>query len=250
MEKNDSSQKINNEQYGKAGRADDMKRKAIFWVFVLLSMMTILFTLSGCKEEAESIEEDTQSYTAESVGIPDAITDISRLYINNNLAYLCCTEVENNGESTSYLATMTLGKGEFDKLSLDTETSTQFMDFGIDVLGDIWAVCHDVSGKYSLREFDRDGNTIKTVDLSSVLDADVISQAGAKLFMSIDSEGNICVAMKYINTYVYVFDNQGIFLFNLYYEGNLLTAITTAEGYIGMRYSAGQDEPYTAYCGR
>ncbi|MBT9830273.1 hypothetical protein GPL19_30840, partial [Enterocloster bolteae] len=75
---------------------------------------------------------------------------------------------------------------------------------------------------------------VQSVDLAGVMDTSVISAVGRDLFLSIDREGNICVAAKGRNTLVYLFDNNGSFLFSLDYEGNLMTTTTTAGGQIGI----------------
>ena len=90
--------------------------------------------------------------------IPDTVADISRLLIKDNTAYMCCFEES----GISYLASMTVGDGEFQKLPLEVEASTSLLDFAFDSKGSTWAVCMDDTDRYSLKKFNRDGQVIQT----------------------------------------------------------------------------------------
>lgn len=105
---------------------------------------------------------------------------------------MCCFEES----GISYLASMTVGDGEFQKLPLEVEASTSLLDFAFDSKGSTWAVCMDDTDRYSLKKFDRDGQVIQNIDLNEVLETTNAAGAGRDLFLSIDAEGYICVAEK------------------------------------------------------
>lgn len=195
----------------------------------MLCLIAMFFSMTACSHNTEG-EEAQESYVASFFDIPDAVTDISRLLISDNKAYVCCQE----GNEVSYLAAISIDDGDFQKLPLAMEDSTVLLDFGIDQHGGIWAVCRDDAGGYSLKKFDRSNAAVQSVDLSSVLDATVTSSSGSEIFMSMDADGNICIAAKCSSTYAYLFDGNGEFLFDLNYDGNLMTTITTGEGQIGV----------------
>ena len=174
--------------------------------------------------------QPASSYVTDFFDIPDTVTGIERLLLKDDMAYMCCLEEE----GTSYLAAMDIDDGKFLKQNLDLDISVSLLDFGFAPDNSIWAVCLEKAGGYSLRKFDNSGSLVQSVDLEGVMDTPVISAVGRDLFLSIDLEGNICVAAKGGNTLVYLFDNNGRFLFSLDYEGNLMTTTTTAEGQIGI----------------
>ena len=212
-----------------------MKTRLLQRTAFLFCLTAVFFSLTACNKDTErndikNNEVENQSYIASFFDIPETVTDVSRLQVYNNKAYLCCSETD----TASFLAAIDIDSREFQKLPLDGDSSINILDFGIDLSGNIWAACSSRDEGYSLRKLDISGAALNYVDLSSIIDATVVSAVGSEVFLSIDSSGNICVAIKYINTYAYLFDSNGQFLFDLYYDGNLLTTITTAEGKIGV----------------
>lgn len=195
----------------------------------MLCLIAMLFSMTACGHNTKG-EEAPVSYVASFFDIPDTVTYISRLLISDNKAYVCCQE----GNEVSYLAAISIDDGDFQKLPLVMEDSTVLLDFGMDQHGSIWAVCKDNAEGYSLKKFDSSNTAVQSVDLSSVLDATVTSSSGSEIFMSMDADGNICIAAKCGSTYAYLFDSNGEFLFDLNYDGNLMTTITTGEGQIGV----------------
>jgi len=188
----------------------------------------MLATLAACgKEDSES--HDEQSYIANYLDIPKEITSISRLLTSESTVYLCCEE-----SGSSYIAAVNIDSGDFRKLPLDIEAGVNLLDFSINEDGGIWALCNDGDGAYSLRKFGSNGAVLQLVDLSGILDAKAAAATDSGFFLSTDADGNTCVAIKYASTYAYLFDSEGNFLFDLYYDGNLMTTVTTAQGKIGV----------------
>lgn len=216
-----------------------MKIKMTRQGITVLGLAAMLLGLTACGKQA-GIEKSDASYVASFYDIPDTVTGISRLLIKDNAAYMCCSEA--NG--VSYLASMTVDDGGFQKLPLTMEASESLLDFAFDPKGNIWAVTMEAAGSYHLKKFDKNGRKAQTVELTELLDASAPSSIESELFMSIDAQGNICVAEKSGNTLAYMFDNAGQFLFPLSYEGNLMTTITTAEGQIGVCASAADRMSY------
>lgn len=204
-------------------------RKKIKRIFTILGMTAMIFTVTACGNRANTMKPGA-SYVADFFDIPDTVTEIERLLIKDDTAYMCCLEAE----GTSYLAAMDVDDGKFWKQRLELDASVSLLDFGFAPDNSIWAVCQDQAGDYSLRKFDGSGLQVQSVDLAGVMDTSVISVIGRDLFLSIDTEGNICVAAKCGNTLAYLFDSNGRFLFSLDCEGILMTTITTAEGQIGI----------------
>lgn len=204
-------------------------RKKIKRIFRILGTTAMIFTVSACGNRMDTMQP-ASSYVTDFFDIPDTVTGIERLLLKDDMAYMCCLEEE----GTSYLAAMDIDDGKFLKQNLDLDISVSLLDFGFAPDNSIWAVCLEKAGGYSLRKFDNSGSLVQSVDLEGVMDTPVISAVGRDLFLSIDLEGNICVAAKGKNTLVYLFDNNGRFLFSLDYEGNLMTTTTTAEGQIGI----------------
>ena len=203
--------------------------KMIRQVLTVLVLTGMLFSMTACGKQTKT-EAPEASYIASFFDIPDTVADISRLLIKDNTAYMCCFEES----GISYLASMTVGDGEFQHLPLEVEASTSLLDFAFDSKGSTWAVCMDDTDRYSLKKFNRDGQVIQNIDLNEVLETTNAAGAGRDLFLSIDAEGYICVAEKRGNTSAYIFDDKGQFLFPLTYEGSLLNTIPTAEGKIGV----------------
>ncbi len=210
-----------------------MKIKMLWQGITALGLAAMLLGVTACGKQAD-IKKTDASYVASFYDVPDAVTGISRLLIKDNIAYMCCSEA--NG--VSYLASMTADDGGFQKLPLAVESSASLLDFAFDPKGNIWAVTMEDAGSYHLKKFDESGREAQTVGLTELLDASAPSSIERELFMSIDVQGNICVAEKSGNTLAYMFDQAGQFLFSLSYEGNLMTTITTAEGQIGVCSSA------------
>ena len=204
-------------------------RKKIRRIITILGTTAMIFTVTACGNRMDTMQP-AASYVADFFDIPDTVTGIERLLLKDDMAYLCCLEED----GTSYLAAMDIDDGKFLKQNLDLDASVSLLDFGFAPDNSIWAVCLEKAGGYSLRKFDNSGSQVQSVDLAGVMDSPVISAVGRDLFLSIDMEGNICVAAKGGNTLVYLFDNNGRFLFSLDYEGNLMTTTTTAEGKIGI----------------
>ena len=207
--------------------------KMIRQVLTVLGLTGMLFSMTACGKQTKT-EAPEASYIASFFDIPDTVAYISRLLIKDNTAYMCCFEES----GISYLASMTVGDGEFQKLPLEVEASTSLLDFAFDSKG------MDDTDRYSLKKFDRDGQVIQNIDLNEVLETTNAAGAGRDLFLSIDAEGYICVAEKRGNTSAYIFDDKGQFLFPLTYEGNLLNTITTAEGQIGVCASSANRMDY------
>lgn len=206
-----------------------MKIKMIRQGAALLGLAAALLGMTACGKETDSGKSDT-SYVASYYDIPDTVTGISRLLMKDNVAYMCCSEA--NGGSC--LASMTVDDGKFQKLPLDMEASASLLDFAFDPKDDIWAIGTDNEGGYFLHKFDKSGREVQTVELTEILGPSDASSLERELFMSIDAQGNICVAEKGGSTTVYLFDKEGRFLFSLNYEGTLMTTITTAQGRIGV----------------
>ena len=204
-------------------------RKKIKRIFTILGITAMIFTVTACGNRMDTMQP-AASYVADFFDIPDTVTEIERLLLKDDMAYMCCLEED----GTSYLAAMNIDDGKFLKQNLELDASVSLLDFGFAPDNSIWAVCLEQAGVYSLRKFDNSGSQVQSVDLAGVMDTSVISAVGRDLFLSIDGEGNICVAAKGRNTLVYLFDNNGSFLFSLDYEGNLMTTTTTAEGKIGI----------------
>ena len=165
--------------------------KMIRQVLTVLGLTGMLFSMTACGKQTKT-EAPEASYIASFFDIPDTVADISRLLIKDNTAYMCCFEES----GISYLASMTVGDGEFQKLPLEVEASTSLLDFAFDSKGSTWAVCMDDTDRYSLKKFDRDGQVIQNIDLNEVLETTNAAGAGRDLFLSIDAEGYICVAEK------------------------------------------------------
>ncbi len=204
-------------------------RKKIRRIFTILGTTALIFTLTACGNRMDTMQP-AASYVADFFDIPDTVTGIERLLIKDDMAYMCCLEED----GTSYLAAMDIGDGRFLRQNLNVDSSVSLLDFGFAPDNSIWTVCLEEAGGYSLRKFDNSGSPVQSVDLAGVMDTSVLSAAGRDLFLSIDGEGNICVAVKGGNTLVYLFGNNGRFLFSLDYEGNLMTTTTTAGGQIGI----------------
>ena len=204
-------------------------RKKLRRIFTIMGTTALIFTITACGNRMDAMQPDS-SYVADFFDIPDSVTGIERLLLKDDMAYMCCLEED----GTSYLAAMNIDDGKFLKQNLELDASVSLLDFGFAPDNSIWAVCLEQAGVYSLRKFDNSGSLVQSVDLAGVMDTSVISAVGRDLFLSIDREGNICVAAKGRNTLVYLFDNNGSFLFSLDYEGNLMTTTTTAGGQIGI----------------
>ena len=204
-------------------------RKKLRRIFTIMGTTALIFTITACGNRMDAMQPDS-SYVADFFDIPDSVTGIERLLLKDDMAYMCCLEED----GTSYLSSMNIDDGKFLKQNLELDASVSLLDFGFAPDNSIWAVCLEQAGVYSLRKFDNSGSLVQSVDLAGVMDTSVISAVGRDLFLSIDREGNIGVAAKGRNTLVYLFDNNGSFLFSLDYEGNLMTTTTTAGGQIGI----------------
>ena len=204
-------------------------RKKIRRIFTILGTTALIFTLTACGNRMDTMQP-AASYVADFFDIPDTVTGIERLLIKDDMAYMCCLEED----GTSYLAAMDIGDGRFLRQNLNVDSSVSLLDFGFAPDNSIWTVCLEAADGYSLRKFDNSGTQVQSVDLAGVMDTALLSAVGRDLFLSIDGEGNFCVAAKGGNTLVYLFDNNGRFLFSLDYEGNLMTTATTAGGQIGI----------------
>lgn len=206
-----------------------LKGKRIQHGLAIMGLTILLFCLTACGKQNDT-EESNTSYIASFWGIPDEVAGISRLLIKDDTAYICC--LEEGG--ISYLASMTMDRGDFQKQPLEMGESVVLLDFAFDRAGDIWTVCMEHTDSYCLKRYDKGGKEIQSIDLMNILEPSDISGAVRCLFLSIDAEGNICVAEKSGSASVYLFDSSGQFLFSLHHEGNLLPTITTAEGQIGV----------------
>lgn len=178
--------------------------------------------------KSESGKAATQGqYKASFFDIPAEITDVSRLLLRDGNAYLCCAE----GESASYIGSLSLADGSFTKLPVNSDAALTLLDFAIGGDGGLSVLCRDAAGgSYSLKAFDMSGAELQTIELQNVVD----TTGAQELFLSADSDGNLAVAVKGERTRVYVLSGSGELLFELEDEGNLLTTLTTAEGKIGV----------------
>lgn len=208
---------------------ETLKRKRLRHGFAIVGLAILLFCLTACGKQNDT-EESTTSYVASFFGIPDEVTGISRMLIKDDTAYMCCSEES----GISYLASISMDDGNFQKQPMEMEESAVLLDFAFDMAGNIWTVCMAQANSYCLKRYDESGREIQSVDLMGMLEPSDISGAARCLFLSIDAEGNICVAEKSGSTSAYLFDSSGQFLFSLHHEGNLLSTITTAEGQIGV----------------
>lgn len=206
-----------------------MKRKRLRHGFAIVGLAILLFCLTACRKQ-NNTEESNTSYVASFFGITDEVTGISRMLIKDDTAYMCCSEES----GISYLASMSIDDGNFQKQPIEMKESAVLLDFAFDMDGNIWTVCMAQTDNYCLKRYDESGREIQSVDLMGILEPSDIFGAARCLFLSIDAEGNICVAEKSGSTSAYLFDSSGQFLFSLYHEGNLLSTITTAEGQIGV----------------
>lgn len=163
------------------------------------------------------------------------MTEISRFLVHNGTAFVCCREDGDDSESgTTYAATMNLDDGNVERLSLEMDESDRIVDIAVDAQGGIWCLCEASSGAYELRHFDSKGSLTHTASLNEVADEGLVLDSNSTLFLNMDSEGNLCVTVKYIKSYCYIFDSEGQFLFTTQDSGNTLTAVTTAEGKLAV----------------
>lgn len=206
-----------------------MKRKRLRHGFAIMGLAILFFCLTACGKQNDT-EKSTTSYVASFFDIPDEVTGISRMLIKDDTAYMVCSEES----GISYLASMSMDDGNFQKQPMEMEESAVFLDFAFDIAGNIWTVCMPQADSYCLKKYDESRREIQSVDLMGILEPSDISGAARCLFLSIDAEGNICVAEKSGSISAYLLDSSGQFLFSLHHEGNLLSTITTAEGQIGI----------------
>lgn len=213
-----------------------MKKSLLHRVSAFLLFISMLIAMTACGGEDTNDDDDSQnqSFDTSYMKIPDEVTNISRFLIRGDTAYFCCEEIEDDEKGAiSYVATMSMESGDFEKLSLDT--ADELIDIAIDSDNNIWVLCQSDSEIYTLTQFDSGGAVLQSTDVSDVFDSDIVFASDTLPFLSLDADGNICVAVKYGNiTYAYMFDNQGKFLFDLSADGKLLTTVTTAEGEIGI----------------
>ena len=166
-------------------------RKKIRRIITILGTAAMIFTVTACGNRMDTMQP-AASYVADFFDIPDTVTGIERLLLKDDMAYMCCLEED----GSSYLAAMDIDDGKFLKQDLDVDASVSLLDFGFAPDNSIWAVCLEKAGGYSLRKFDNSGSQVQSVDLAGVMDTPVISAVGRDLNLSIDIEGNICVAAK------------------------------------------------------
>ena len=185
----------------------------------ILCIFSVITALSAC---GRTDSPKNLTYTASYLPLPEGITGITRFRLTGSTAYLCCIEDE-----ASYIASADIASGDFRKLQLGFSDDLSLLDFVIGDDGEIWVLCR--GDGLSLRKYDSTGTEIKTVELEGVID-----ETYFQYYLSSDSDGNIAVVVKDAMAYLYLFDAEGSLQFELDYDGTLLSAITTAEGKIGL----------------
>lgn len=169
------------------------------------------------------------------VDLPGSVTGISRFLVHDGTAFLCCSQDDDVSESgATYAAAMNLDDGSFERLSLEMDESDRMLDIAVDAQGCIWCLCETSGGVCELRHFDSSGSLTYTASLNEVADDVPVLDEYSTLFLSMDSEGNLCVTVKYAGSYCYIFDSTGQFLFKILDSGNPLTTVTTADGKIAV----------------
>lgn len=100
-------------------------RKKIKRIFTILGITAMIFTVTACGNRMDTMQP-AASYVADFFDIPDTVTEIERLLLKDDMAYLCCLEED----GTSYLAAMDIDDGKFLKQNLDLDASVSLLDFG------------------------------------------------------------------------------------------------------------------------
>lgn len=212
------------------------KCRRIISVFICLYIFVFTFTSCQRKEEASSSNYIMSSI----VELSEEVTNVSKFIIQNDMIYICATIDENQtSESTTYIATMLLDGSQYKQFSENLDRSYELRDFVLDETGNVWAIGTLDSRAAVLLHFDEKGTLVQTIDLPMVTVADILVDHNVDLFINLDSMGNIYVTVKYIKTYVYVFDDQAQYLFSLENNLNPMRAITTAEGNVAVCASDG-----------
>lgn len=200
-------------------------------------MSSALLLLTACNSEKKENTQYIQTYTVSgSAELPESVTDVSKLSVSVDTAYLCYFE----GRDDSYLAKMNISGGNFQKSPL----SIRPLDFVLTPDNNIWIVSKP---SWSLTKLSSDGGVCKSIDISRALE--LHNSDSIEISMGLDSDENICVAINDAGTYVYVVNSEGELLFNLKSKGNLLGTLTTAQGNIGV-CSAMSDIMYNYRCGK
>lgn len=201
-----------------------MKNKTKCWILLqVLCLSSALLLLTACNSEKKENTQYIQTYTVSgSAELPESVTDVSKLSVSGDTAYLCCFE----GRDDSYLEKMNISGGNFQKSPL----SISPLDFVLTPDNNIWIVSKEPS--WSLTKLSSDGGVCKSIDISRALE--LHNSDSIEISMGLDSDENICVAINDAGTYVYVVNSEGELLFDLKSKGNLLGTLTTAQGNIGV----------------
>lgn len=206
---------------------------------MLLFLGIMVAMLAGCGKAPAAQETNRQSYiTAGNTALPEEVTKVRRFLVQNDMAYIC-TQVRDNDEMLSCISTMGLDMSGYRQLTEFLDASYDMRDFAIDAGGNIWAVCSVNSETVNLLQFDAGGALRQSVDLTSNLSEGIRISDDTGLFINLDLSGNIYVTVKSTKTYVYVFDKQGQYLFDLEDKSNLLCVVKTAEGDVAFCVSDG-----------
>lgn len=223
-------------------------------VISCLFMVLMLLSLSACEKKAgsepEAEPEETGYILTHYHALPDTITDISRCYLEGDKIYLCCREEADEENASYYVAMINTDGTNFQKLSLIFSDTEILLDIAPDAQAGLWGlfmtpgVEDEYTASYALRRFDKSGNPTSVIYLTPLLEeADALHYAGRDLYLNTDGEGNLCVTVKSVRTYCFLFDQAGNALFSLVDNWSPLTAITTADGHIMVCISNG-DENY------
>ena len=224
-------------------------KKTITW----LVLCCLLLSLAACGRgtAGESGAQQTEDRKADSgdgalteivtnwTSLPDSITGITRFILRGDRAWLCCRGdtgewSENDGEIVnSYVAVMQADGSGFERIT--AFDALHPLDIAVDTRGRVWCISlRTAEAELKLAELDESGHVLQAVSLNGILDEKIPRTEAADFYLCSDAENHLCVTVKYLKSYCYLFDGEGRYLFSLEDEGNPLTAITTGKGEIAI----------------
>lgn len=222
-----------------------------------LCALLCLLSLAACGQKAApEPEAEARSYILTNyVALPESVTGISSCALDGDRLLLCCREEADPENPAVYAAAIGTDGSGFRKLPLRLGRDEIPLALTPDRQGGLWVLCAAPQGEdsahYALRRFNGQDRQLAEISLDGWLEEQGIRSPIRSPYplyeeysLETDGEGRLCVGLREVKTFCFLFDKNGNYQYSLQGEGNPKNFITTGDGRLAVCSTENYEESY------